>query len=353
MEQDAHIYEILMLKSLEQALTPEERQRLGQWLASSPANRQQYEQLKSVWNVTSPSSEVPEPNYDIAWQNIAMRTGLEEKTTVQTMRNRRERDGLGLTDRAQDRQPAHQIASRQSMMQRLGFAIPILVLFLVVVWLLVPRSESMVEAVAERGETRIVHLPDGSTVQLNSESVVRYPREFAAERRKITMTGEAVFTIQSAPVPFTVASGASEVTVLGTRFNVRTRNNQTQVAVEEGRVRFQSIADHSASIELGPNEGAMLVDGRQLVPLDERTAQNAFGWARGVIAFDRTTFSEATEELARIFNRTIVINAPELAERTVSGSIRTDEGAPQALETLCLTLGCDVAEDGSQITITP
>lgn len=91
-------------------------------------------------------------------------------------------------------------------------------------------------------------LSDGSTVELLPNSTLSYPENFNAAKRDVLLTGEATFSIaKDVARPFSVYSNAVLITVLGTRFTVRSYegNNATKVILHEGRVMVK-ISDPSS-----------------------------------------------------------------------------------------------------------
>lgn len=89
------------------------------------------------------------------------------------------------------------------------------------------------------GERRHIALPDGSVIDLNSRSRVRI--EFAHRQRRVELAeGEALFTVEhDAGRPFTVETGNGQVTVTGTRFDVRRDADGTRIAVAQGSVKVR------------------------------------------------------------------------------------------------------------------
>lgn len=124
---------------------------------------------------------------------------------------------------------------------------------------------------APLGEQLAVTLPDGSVAELNAGSRVEYRNGFrsrlglAAATRDVRLEGEAFFTVEPADRPFEVRTSDARVTVVGTRFLVRARADEsdgTQVAVESGRVRVRPEgAGLDSAVELGAGEGTVVVRG--------------------------------------------------------------------------------------------
>ena len=87
------------------------------------------------------------------------------------------------------------------------------------------------------GMRSTVTLPDGSTVRVNENSKLEYPEVFAVDKRVVYLTGEAFFNVSAnANKPFKVVMDSSEITVLGTSFNINT-HQITEVTVASGRVK--------------------------------------------------------------------------------------------------------------------
>jgi len=91
---------------------------------------------------------------------------------------------------------------------------------------------------AERGGQAKINLTDGTSVRLNSESSLKYKRNFNSESRIVKLNGEGYFQVVKGDFPFTVNTQYGTVTVLGTKFNVLARNENVEVVVNEGAISF-------------------------------------------------------------------------------------------------------------------
>src|SRR5690606_26577150 len=75
-----------------------------------------------------------------------------------------------------------------------------------------------------------VMLQDQSVVYLNAGSVLRFPSAFTATERRVSLVGEGYFEIAADAVqPFVVETDNMQVTVLGTRFSIRSYPSETTV----------------------------------------------------------------------------------------------------------------------------
>ncbi len=84
-------------------------------------------------------------------------------------------------------------------------------------------QDGFVEVTTAKGATEKIVLADGSTVNLNAGSRLRYPVTFSGPNRDIYLEeGEAFFTVAENPShPFIVHSRGLATTALGTSFNIR------------------------------------------------------------------------------------------------------------------------------------
>ena len=107
---------------------------------------------------------------------------------------------------------------------------------------------------SKQGNIKVV-LYDGSLVWLNAGSELRYPNTFVENQRVVYLKGEA-YLAKDHGHPFVVKTISSEISVLGTSFNVNARENSCVTTLVEGRVRMKhGMLD---SVELCAGQQALL-----------------------------------------------------------------------------------------------
>ncbi|ESQ87142.1 FecR family protein [Asticcacaulis benevestitus] len=185
------------------------------------------------------------------------------------------------------------------------------------------------------GEQRLVQLADGSQVTLNTDSRMSV-RIDGGQRRVVLERGEAYFDIAKlGGAPFIVVSGASEVRVTGTHFNVRRDADFVRVDVEEGRVLAGAHAATNPA-------GAAVLTADQAVTLDEHglvrqrsvaEIDRVTNWRRGRVWFNETPLRDAVADMNRYTRTQLVIATPGIADMPVSGVYRVgaSESFAQAL----------------------
>lgn len=102
------------------------------------------------------------------------------------------------------------------------------------------------------GQQRAISLPDGSTVVLDSRSLLRV--DFSAAARQVELLrGQALFHVARNPQrPFLVRAGEAVIRDVGTQFDVNRRGDGAIVTVVEGRVEVVARAAAAQAGIIGP-----------------------------------------------------------------------------------------------------
>lgn len=109
----------------------------------------------------------------------------------------------------------------------------------------------------KHGERKQVTLGDGSSILLNGNSILQYPREDLENIRIVKLEGEGFFEVaKDASRPFYVAASNFVTRVVGTSFNIDSKIEKT-VEVNTGKVNVFSIDDaqlRSRLADIGANQ---------------------------------------------------------------------------------------------------
>ena len=148
-------------------------------------------------------------------------------------------------------------------------------------------------------------LPDGTAVWLNAASSITYPAAFSGARRLVTITGEAYFEVtKDASKPFLVRTGATEVEVLGTHFNINSYDDEPGIATTllEGRVR---VTDGSNQHMLKPGQQAR-VQQQSIRVVNDVDVDQVVAWKNGFFQFDRSDIRTVMRQLSRWYDVEVV-----------------------------------------------
>lgn len=183
------------------------------------------------------------------------------------------------------------------------------------------------------GQRMQVTLADGTRVQLNAGTTLEYPMVFGRKSRRVKLSGEALFEVTHDPShPFIVETFATEIQVLGTKFNVLadSGNGLFSTTLVEGRVRVTSRRDPSESILLQPNDRVVLEHGR--LYKEHVSDFDDLCWTEGLIHLRKMPFDELMAIFERAFDVRIEIERETLPQINVmSGEVRISDGVDYAL----------------------
>lgn len=287
-------------------IEPDLHREFEQWLRRDPRHRRAFEELGGVWQSLDTLAE--------ARRGEKVATFVAEEQRLQS-RPRRPRPlrWLGM-----------------------GVAASILASLAALSWYQQEHeSQTLSTAV---GQHRSTTLADGSTVDLNTNSIVE--TRFTPDERAVYLRkGEAMFTVAKNPErPFTVIAGETRVRAIGTAFSVRMHDEgRVEVIVTEGKVEvLQPIApalvgEKVRTSTLAPR--SELTRGQRFLlgapsPVDTlpiAAVDSALAWREGAIVFDGVPLSKAIEELNRYTDAMLVIVDPEIQDMRVGGRFRTGD----------------------------
>lgn len=212
------------------------------------------------------------------------------------------------------------------------------------------------------GEHASIALPDGSRLELNSNS--RVAVDYTDASRIIRLQkGEAFFTVAHAPDrPFWVVADTTWVRAVGTAFNVYRRPEGVRVTVSEGRVKVGTVTVRSAPSDaiLDQVPVSILDMGQQA---DSRTAGTSVraialpqisretSWRSGTVYFDDRPLAEVVAEVGRYTPLQIEVGQKAQAIK-IGGTFKTNPQGAEALLTM-LEDGLDlrVQKDGQRVRV--
>ncbi|WP_455827152.1 FecR family protein [Pseudomonas graminis] len=174
------------------------------------------------------------------------------------------------------------------------------------------------------GEHRQVALPDGSLIDLNSRSIVAV--HYEKGRRGVALKqGEAMFSVEhDTSRPFVVAAGAGQVTVTGTRFDVRRDDDQTRVAVEAGTVRVQGrSADEGVTLTAG--RGTHVDSKGQVAVAYAVNTEELTAWRTGKLVFNNATLGEVAREVSRYREQPLRVSTPAVGNLRLTSVFKAND----------------------------
>ena len=176
-----------------------------------------------------------------------------------------------------------------------------------------------------KGKTFRIMLSDGTAVNMNAGSSLRYPVNFRSnESRRVFLTGEAYFDVaKDKERPFIVSSGNLEVEVLGTEFNVSSYSEDAhiEVVLVEGAVNLNTKGELEENpIELSPGQRGSYSRDSKNIHIDTVNTNMYTSWMQGHLVFRELTFDQILTKLERHYNIEILNTNTELGKVVFNAS---------------------------------
>ncbi len=299
-------------------------EKLKSWLAESDENRREYESIHNIWTNSAFSEVAQIPDVEKEWFYLKERIDMTGHAAVY-------KDSF-LSKISSKLKPVFS----PSWKPALGFTM--IIIFILALFLFNRESPNpkFITTLTENKEHKSVQLADGTTVLLNYNSSLIYPQEFYSNERKVTLYGEAFFSVTKDTRPFIIMTANAKTTVLGTKFDVWARGEKTRVIVKEGRVNLAS-KQKDAGVILTRDELSTIVRNEKPTVPKPVHASYLLGWLNNKLVFDKTPLSDVVDELERFYDIKLFMASENLKTYTLSGSFKNND-ADSALTMICLAL---------------
>jgi ferric-dicitrate binding protein FerR (iron transport regulator) len=189
-------------------------------------------------------------------------------------------------------------------------------------------NESLNTIVCNSGDHRVITLPDASIAHVNAGSELTFSDDWTDERT-VELKGQAFFEVIRGN-RFQVVTPTGVVEVLGTSFDVFSRDTDFTVSCRTGRVR---VTAGNQSVEIAPGFSAVLENGRLMV--GEFNLSEA-DWRKGEFVFKEADVTDVFNELSRQFD--VQLQLPALEGRKYTGRFN-NKSLEEALQLVCLPMG--------------
>lgn len=311
----------LLAKYFAGEVTTNEQQKAEEWIAKHP---DEANILREAWEVSiSPKFA---PDVAVAWGKVQSKISIPE-----------------------DKAPSTKVRSLN--LRWVAAAVVVLALGLAWwVWSGQNSSEWLTKQVAAKQTTPVV-LADGSKVWLNKESELRYPTKFEANQREVYLKGEAFFEVTpDTKKTFMVHTANTSVQVLGTSFNIKSRNDETNVAVTvaSGKVAFFADVAPDKKLVLDKNQQGVFDKNTQGLTKQPTYDANLLAWKTGVLRFAQISLADVAQVLGDYYKINIKIENEALKTCVLTTTLER-LSLKDAAEVVALTLGIEYTITATQV----
>ncbi len=302
--------------------SPEDAQKVKDWLAEPGNELQAREMLGEIWADNRISLKKGDPGFDRILAKIYLRINKNKPkgTDLPVVRGHKPVPWL------------YRVAA--------VLVIPLLITSAVLLSVIVnsPGKHDLSaerEIVTKPGTRMKIQLDDGTLVWLNDGTVFRYPEKFTGGERRVFIDGEAYFKVAHNPEkPFIVENPMVNTVVTGTTFNVRGygSDHYFEATLSEGKVRLEKGDRY---VNMMPGQQVQYADDR----FSYREVDPAIysSWINGKLVLKDEPFQLAVLKLGRWYNAEFIVQDDKLRELMLTATFE-NERIEQTMEHMAFAL---------------
>ena len=356
--------ESLMVKYFNGSILADERQALISWINQSRKNELMFHQIREILLVLKLFDENFQFDEQVALEKVKekMRSSIPKANDI--------------TSDASDAKLRRAI----SLSYRWAAVAAILLvicgtLFYHMISLSSGASDVHQEIIVPLGSRAKVALPDGSQVNLNAGSTLRYQKKYGVKRRDVWLDGEGFFDVRKSSKPFVVHSGTVQIKAVGTSFNVRAYSSDqiVETTLVSGKIVVTGIGQHRETTEQGltllPNQklivsglpdmqevsdeinSEQVIDAEKTVILKKRVdPEPEISWKDNKWVINREDMRSLAVKLERRFDVEIVFEDEQLKSFRYNGSL-PDLSLEQVLKVMSMASPIEYAVNEKTVVI--
>lgn len=192
--------------------------------------------------------------------------------------------------------------------------------------------QSLIVVETGSGVLKTVILPDSSTVQLNANSSISYHRAWNwMAKRKVYTTGEVLLEVKHTNKDeshiddkdrFTAYTGDVAIDVLGTKFNLKNRDNQITVSLLNGRISLYNVNTPGQVMILKPGDIVTQgTTGFQELNNNLQKVTNTASWTEKTIVSENLSVADLINEFRYMYGKEIIVKDSLLLKNKIDGRI--------------------------------
>ncbi len=317
---DAHeeFIHSLIIDDIDQTITSENKELLDQWRASDQANEKTYQEFANIQ--LGMDKLFTRSNQDVAlsWE------ALDRKITDQT-----------------DHLTIHKPSRKISLWYKVAAAVLVIIS---VGYYFMLQSKYIVVSTAKDASITRVKLPDGTELNLNASTVVKYDKDFINNRKLELLEGEVFIHVVKHDGPqFTLGLGELEAQDIGTSFNVVRNPNKIAVVVEDGEVALKHISLNTEVRLTKGKSGTYNMDTKKLSSADN-TNLNYKSWVDKKFIFQDVLIGDVIRQLGQVYQTPIHINSESLKNRRLTARLHY-QTLDSALNVISASLQCKITRE--------
>lgn len=330
----------LLIKFLLNETSEEEGMTVQAWLEADPSNRAYFGQFKKIWKAGKKLAVSSTVDEEQAWLKFKERAS----------KNAADNKALNTADHETPSADANETIVRPLRPNFSWLKIAAILVMTGGIWMAYSLfgPDRYKDLIAEN-QVLIEQLPDGSELTLNKNSEISYVRNFKKHRHVKLSKGDVFFNVAHDKAhPFVIDINKVSVTVVGTSFNIKRLNDQTEIVVETGIVRVELNGE---KIEL--HKGEKILIGRPDAKLiKEKNTDQLYNYYRSnLFIANNTPLQKLVDVINEAYGSEISINDPSLAAETMTTTFKVTDGLEASLKVIMGTMDVKTTRNGNKILL--
>lgn len=240
---------------------------------------------------------------------------------------------------------------RLQLNKKMAIAASLALLIIAGFWYKMAIANHTQSYATDYAEWKTIELPDASTVQLNANSKLELSDDWSNEAtRKVWLEGEAFFDVKKkleTETKFQVIVDKLVIEVLGTKFNVQNRGEQTEVYLQEGKIKLKMNGKEE---HVSPGE-LVVYSSKEKSIIHRNTIEDESyaSWKKGSLQME-SSVREIFKKIEEIYGVKI-----EVMDETILDEVRKIGVPLKDLEIVIpileISLEAEIIKDGNKLTL--
>ncbi|GAB6283157.1 MAG: DUF4974 domain-containing protein [Ignavibacterium sp.] len=284
-----------------------------EWLTQNPENQEIFDLAKQIFSISIKKEKIPDIEFELQQLKYQL---VKEKM----------HENSSLIDKFIFIINRHKFAYLFSV---IFLSLMVIIFFSVRQTNETNIAEKIVSFSTNYGEKDTIKFKDGSQIILNGNTSLSYnANEDMNKEFTVWLQGEGYFSIIPKPNGhkriFNVNTSVGKIQVLGTKFNVESRNKITEVVLQEGKLKVllnDTINQTSKYYIMKPGELTTLNYEKKSIKVEKVDPTFYISWINDKIIFNRTPLTAIIKKIENTYGVKIEIKNNELVNQKLSGAI--------------------------------
>lgn len=158
-------------------------------------------------------------------------------------------------------------------------------------------------------------LDDGTVFLLNEKASLT----FDERKNQMNLNGEAYFDVTKQEKPLYIGTSMGDIKVLGTSFNVISKDDYTEIYMYSGTISFTNKSDET--ITISENEGLKVSNGG-MQKFESLNKQVFSYWLNRELFYKNAPLTNVLDDLERLFNKDYAELKSQAQDLTVTASFK-------------------------------